>query len=113
VKDAKGNIVRQDRILISHEKKELPQCFGYVNDNDDWLQKQGIKRVKNCKTCELLEKCMTTYDERIYNEWSYVYDMEEDEEDIDWDDDDDDPVWDEDLDGSFHGLSIENGGERK
>lgn len=52
---------------------ENPKCFSYVNSNRDYQEKMNAVPIKDCKECEILEKCVAAYNQRVYDIWMDEY----------------------------------------
>lgn len=58
----------------------LPRCFGYVNENKEVLDREGIKYRQDCKTCPILEDCVAYYNARSYGgPWENEFEDDESE----------------------------------
>jgi hypothetical protein len=54
---------------MSQEDEKKPECFGYVNENKECLDRKGIRYETDCKTCQLLKDCIARYNSRVYDNW--------------------------------------------
>lgn len=48
-------------------------CFGHVMSSIEYLKKHNIWYATDCRKCPLQEKCITRYNDRVYNNWVEEY----------------------------------------
>ncbi len=63
---------------------EHPKCFSYVMSSKDFIKSLSITQ-SCCKICEIKEKCVAAYNDRVYNVWSDEW-FEGREDDEGWED---------------------------
>ena len=81
------------------EEKSKPKCLGRVNDSEEFLKLKGIQKERDCKTCDYLTECVSVYNQKAYDHWSFDEENELEkpgdemflEDDGDWDPQEDDP----------------------